>query len=154
MLGAERPRKGERMGEARKVLDRLTDAMFSKDLDAAAKLYASDAVAVTPDQGEVTGVKEILEWSKQFFDAFPDARYESVHAYESGNTAIDEGYFVGTHTAPLPSPTGESIPPTGKAVRVRACDIATVENGVVTSHRFYFDQMEFLGQLGLTEGAG
>jgi hypothetical protein len=77
-----------------------------------------------------------------------------VHAHESGNTAIDEGYFVGTHTGPLPSPTGESIPPTGKAVRVRACDIATVENGVVTSHRFYFDQMEFLGQLGLTEGAG
>jgi hypothetical protein len=24
-----------------------------------------------------------------------------------------------------------------------------VENGVIVSHRFYFDQMEFLGQLGL-----
>jgi SnoaL-like polyketide cyclase len=41
------------------------------------------------------------------------------------------------------------IPATGKHVRVRACDIATVQNGVITSHRFYFDQMEFLGQLGL-----
>jgi hypothetical protein len=28
--------------------------------------------------------------------------------------------------------------------------MVTVENGVITSHRFYFDQMEFLGQLGLT----
>jgi hypothetical protein len=28
-------------------------------------------------------------------------------------------------------------------------DIATVESGAVTSHRFYFDQMDFLGQLGL-----
>jgi len=27
--------------------------------------------------------------------------------------------------------------------------VATVEDGAVTSHRFYFDQMEFLGQLGL-----
>jgi ADP-ribosyl-[dinitrogen reductase] hydrolase len=60
-----------------------------------------------------------------------------------------DGYFVGTHTAPLPTPTGEDIPATGKPVRVRACDIATVQNGVITSHRFYFDQMEFLGQLGL-----
>jgi pimeloyl-ACP methyl ester carboxylesterase len=29
------------------------------------------------------------------------------------------------------------------------CDAATVENGVVTSHRFYFDMMDWLKQLGL-----
>jgi hypothetical protein len=28
-------------------------------------------------------------------------------------------------------------------------DAATVADGVVTSHRFYFDQLELLGQLGL-----
>jgi hypothetical protein len=32
---------------------------------------------------------------------------------------------------------------------VRGCDVATVEGGLITSHRIYFDQMEFLGQLGL-----
>jgi predicted ester cyclase len=41
------------------------------------------------------------------------------------------------------------VPATGKAVRVRICDIATVQNRVITNHRFYFDQMDFLGQLGL-----
>ena len=46
-------------------------------------------------------------------------------------------------------PTGETIRATGKRVRVRSCDVITVESGVITSHRFYFDQMEFLGQLGL-----
>lgn len=142
------------MGEAREVMDKLTEAVFSKDLEAATELYAPDAVAVTPDQGEVSGNKEIMEWNRQFFDAFPDAQYELWHAHESGNTAIDEGYFVGTNSGPLISPTGESIPPTGQSVRLRACDIATVENGVVTSHRFYFDQAEFFSQLGLTEGAG
>jgi hypothetical protein len=63
--------------------------------------------------------------------------------------AIDEGYVVGTHTAPLSLPSGESVPATGKQIRVRSCDIASVEGGLVTNHRFYFDQMEFLGQLGL-----
>jgi ketosteroid isomerase-like protein len=63
--------------------------------------------------------------------------------------AIDEGFVTGTHTAPLPMSSGESIPPTGKQIRVRDCDVATVEGGLVTSHNFYFDQMEFLGQLGL-----
>jgi hypothetical protein len=32
---------------------------------------------------------------------------------------------------------------------VRSCDIARVEGGLITTHHFYFDQMEFLGQLGL-----
>jgi ketosteroid isomerase-like protein len=138
------------MGEAREVMDRMTDAYFSKDMAAAAKLYAPDAVAVAPDRGEVSGREQIVEWSKELFDAFPDAKYERLNAFESGNTAIDEGYFVGTHTGSLRGPAGE-IPATGKSVRVRSCDIATVENGLVTSHRFYYDQLGFMSQLGLMD---
>jgi len=133
-------------------MDRLTDAVFSRDRDAVARLYAADAVLVAPDAGEIQGNEEVVAWSTEFLDAFPDARYESVYAHESGNTAIDEGYFVGTNTGPLVSPTGETMPATGRSVRFRACDIATVEGGLITSHRFYFDQQEFMGQLGLMEG--
>jgi ketosteroid isomerase-like protein len=140
------------MGEAREVMDRLTDAVFSRDPEALARLYAPDAVLVAPDAGEIQGNAEVVAWSTEFLDAFPDARYESVYAHESGNTAIDEGYFVGTNTGPLVAPTGETMPATGKPVRLRACDIATVEGGVITSHRFYFDQAEFMSQLGLMEG--
>jgi steroid delta-isomerase-like uncharacterized protein len=139
------------MGEAREVLDRLTDAVFRKDWEAVARLYAADAVVVTPDAGEIRGNEEVAAWYGEFLDAFPDARYESAYAHELGNTAIDEGYFVGTNTGTLRSPTGETIPATGRSVRFRACDFATVEGGVITSHRHYFDQMEFLGQLGLME---
>src|SRR5688572_3801521 len=127
-------------------MDAVTEAVVQKDLETAANLYAADAVMVAPDQGEVRGREQIKVYLKELIDAFPDNSYELAYAHESGDTAIDEGYFVGTHTAPLPLPTGESIPATGKQVRVRTCDVATVENGVITSHRFYFDQMEVLGQ--------
>jgi uncharacterized protein (TIGR02246 family) len=130
-------------------MDAITNAVLQKDLEAAANLYAPDAVVVTPDQGEIRGREQIVQYLKEINDAFPDNTYESAYKHESGDTAIDEGYFVGTHTAPLALPTGEELPATGKQVRVRACDIATVRNGVITSHRFYFDQMDFLGQLGL-----
>ena len=139
------------MGEAREVMDRLTEAMISRDSGAIEGLYAAHAVAVTPDEGEVRGPREIAEWSQAFLAAFPDAQFESLAAHESGNTAIDEGYLVGTNTGPLLSPTGESMPATGKSVRLRSCDVATVENGVITRHHFYFDQMELINQLGLTE---
>jgi ketosteroid isomerase-like protein len=138
------------MGEAREVMDRLSAAAFeTKDFSAAAECYADGAVAVTPDQGEITGREAIAEYLRQLTDPFPDLGYEYEAKHESGNVAIDEGYVTGTNSAPLPMPTGETIPATGKQIRVRGCDVATVEGGLITSHRIYFDQMEFLGQLGL-----
>ena len=138
------------MGEARDVLDRLTEAVMSGDGDALAHVYADDVTLVTPDQGEVTGTRAAVEYMSQFTAAFPDASWEPIAQHEVGNVAIDEGYFNGTHTGPLPLPDGGTLDPTNRRVRLRECDIAEVENGRVTSHRFYFDQLEFLEQLGLT----
>ncbi|TQJ58089.1 SnoaL-like polyketide cyclase [Arthrobacter sp. SLBN-83] len=59
------------------------------------------------------------------------------------------GFVAGTNTGQLGLPTGGILPPTGKQVRVRSCDVARVEAGVITTHHAYFDQMELLGQLGL-----
>lgn len=141
------------MGEAREIMNRVTEAVFNQDGEALKQLYAPDAVAETPDQGTISGRDEVVAWTLEFLAAFPDASYESAREHEAGDTAIDEGYLVGTNTGPLAMPEGESIPATGKSVRLRACDAATVENGLVTSHRFYFDQMDFLGQLGLAPEA-
>lgn len=144
------------MGQAREVMDRLTEALTSTpDLKAIAELYAADAVAVTPDGGEIHGRDNIVDYWRQMTDAVTDASYESVYAVEVGDTAIDEGFYSGTNTGPLPLPSGETLPATGKSVRIRGCDIATVEDGRIVSYRLYFDQMDFLGQLGLLpEGAG
>ena len=137
------------MGEARRIMDDVTEAAFSGDRAALSEIYAADASAVTPDAGELGGRDEIMNWMQQFTEALPDARWESLAKHESGDTAIDEGYVVGTNTGPLVLPTGETLPATGKQVRVRACDVATVQGGQITTHRFYYDQMEFLSQLGL-----
>ena len=141
------------MGEAREVMDRVTEAVFSNDSEAVKALYAADAVAETPDQGTIRGADAIVAYLGEFLEAFPDASFEPAHKHEAGADAVDEGYFVGTNTGPLKGPTGE-MPATGKRVRARACDVATVERGVVTSHRFYFDNMDFLEQLGIAPGPG
>lgn len=137
------------MGQAREVMDRLTRAMDEKDRETLAGCYAANAVAYTPDQGELRGRDAITGYLFQFWTAIPDVHYEHGDSYEAGDVAIDEGFVEGTNTGPLNLPSGETLPATGKQVKVRSCDIAKVEAGEITSHRFYFDQMEFLGQLGL-----
>ncbi|MEU0942581.1 nuclear transport factor 2 family protein [Streptomyces canus] len=137
------------MGEAREVMDRLTEAVTHPDLKVIAELYAEDAVAVTPDEGEIRGRDNIVEYWRQMTETVPDGTFETLHAYESGDTAIDEGIFSGRNTGPIQLPTGETLPATQKEVRIRGVDIATVKDGRIVDYRLYFDEMEFLGQLGL-----
>jgi ketosteroid isomerase-like protein len=81
------------MGEARELADRLTDAVMTlKDLEAIAACYSDNAVAVTPDEGEITGRDGIVEYLGRFIEAFPDAQYEHLAKHESGNVAIDGKY--------------------------------------------------------------
>jgi ketosteroid isomerase-like protein len=138
------------MSEARELMDQVTAAVMGKDIKAVEDCYGPDAVAVTPDQGEIQGRDGIVEWVRQTVEPLSDVRFESIAKYDAGNVAIDEGYFGGTHTGPMPLPSGETLKPTGRQLRVRSCDVATVENGLITAHHFYFDQLQFLDQLGLT----
>ncbi|WP_412542073.1 nuclear transport factor 2 family protein [Longispora sp. K20-0274] len=138
------------MGQAREVMDRLTEVLTTTgDLKAIRELFAEDAVAWTPDKGEVRGRDNIIEWWRTMVDPVPDATYESLYKNEVGNTAIDEGYFGGKNTGPITMPDGSSLPATGKTIRIRGADFATVEDGRIVSYRIYFDQLEFLSQLGL-----
>jgi ketosteroid isomerase-like protein len=137
------------MSEAREVIDRVTEAAMRGDADTLRSLYADDAVIETPDQGTIEGSEAIVEWNDAFRTAFPDLSWEPLHEHDAGDMAIDEGFVLGTHTGPLASPDGRSIPATGRRVRLRMADAVTVEGGRITSHRFYFDQLELLGQLGL-----
>lgn len=139
------------MNDARTVMDRVTELAFTGDNEAIKQLYAPDATAETPDEGTLRGNDAIASWFGGFATAFPDASFESAGKHESGDDAIDEGYVIGTNTGPLAMPDGASIPATGRSIRVRGCDVATVKNGVITSHRFYFDQMDMLTQLGLID---
>ncbi|MFD3498937.1 ester cyclase [Streptomyces sp. NPDC058676] len=138
------------MGQAREVMDRLTDALTAHpDIKVIGELYADDAVAFTPDEGEIRGRDQIVEYWRQMTEAVPEATYETLHSYEVGDTAIDEGFFSGRNTGPLQLPNGETLPPTQKEIRIRGVDIATVADGRIVDYRLYFDEMDFLGQLGL-----
>jgi predicted ester cyclase len=137
------------MTTAREIMDRADAALDNRDAAALVAVYADDAVITTPDQGDIVGASAVRAYVDEFLAAFPDMRYEYGQRLESGNIAIDEGFLVGTHTGPLTLATGEIQEPTGRAIRLRSCDVAEVSGDKIVRHRFYFDQMDFLSQLDL-----
>lgn len=139
------------MGQARELMDRMTQALTSDDLETAGQCYAEDAVAETPELGTLRGRGEIINYLKQFAEGFPDLTYEYLEKHDTDTAAIDEGFVVGTHSGAFATSTGEMVQPTGKKIRVRSCDVAVVKDGHIVEHRFYYDQMQFAQQLGLME---
>jgi ketosteroid isomerase-like protein len=134
-------------------MDRATEAVVSGNLDALRELYSPDVVASTPDAGTVHGIEAFIEWNRGFVDAFSERAYLPDRGFETEDCAIDQGYFSGTHTKPLQLAEGQSVPPTGKQIRLRAMDVATVADGKIVRHDFYYDTLDMLTQLGLMEAA-
>jgi hypothetical protein len=56
-------------------------------------------------------------------------------------------------TAPLPMPDGSTVPPTGKHVVLRFCEVWRIRDGKVISLHNYGDNLSLLQQLGLMPGA-
>ena len=138
------------MGEARELMDRLTAAVTgTPDLEALGECFAEDVVGSTPDQPELRGRKALVDYFADMGESVPEAQFELVNGYEIGDTAIDEGYYTGRNTGPISMPDGSKLPPTQREIRIRGCDLATVRDGRIVEYRLYFDQMDFLGQLGL-----
>jgi steroid delta-isomerase-like uncharacterized protein len=135
------------MATAREISDRYTDAINAHDAEAIAALYEDDA-ALSDPMGEFRGREAIAGYWQVFFDAFPDLQARDELKAEVGDTAVNEWSSTGTHSGPLETPDG-TIPATGRRGAMRGCDLLTVRNGLIHSHRVYYDQLGFLAQLGL-----
>ena len=101
-------------------------------------------------QRKVQGIKDVLGVWKGWATALPDSKAKFHSALVSGNTVVVEVTWRGTHKGPLQMPTGE-IPPTGKKIELRACQVFEIAGGKAQSMRQYFDMATLLQQLGVTK---
>jgi hypothetical protein len=59
--------------------------------------------------------------------------------------------ITGTHDGVLHTPDGD-VAPTGRAVELRFASVYVTDGDTLKSEQLFFDQMDFLGQLGLLPG--
>ncbi|HEX9304658.1 MAG TPA: ester cyclase [Thermoanaerobaculia bacterium] len=95
----------------------------------------------------IKGVDDVLTAWKGWATAIPDSRATFQSEFVSGNTAVLEITWKGTHEGPLNTGDRE-IPPTGKKIELRAVQVVDVDNDRVRSVRQYFDMGTLLKQIG------
>lgn len=136
----------------RDVLDAAVERWNAHDRDGWTG-YAAESFEVRAPGGFVGAGKQ---GAQALFDAwteaFPDNHVHLQVVIADGPHGMHESRFTGTHDGTMHAPSGD-IPATGRRVDLPFTAVLTVEGGEMTSFRVYFDQLEMLGQLGLTGAA-
>ena len=136
------------MGELTKRVERALALLDACRVDEAMEEFHPEATLVMPG-GEAGGRDAIRDVIAAFAQSFPDARRELLGAVESGDTIAFEMVVTGTQTGPYPTPGGPPMPPTGKRVSFRECDVLRFRDGKIVSLHAYFDMANILAQIGL-----
>jgi steroid delta-isomerase-like uncharacterized protein len=92
------------------------------------------------------GFKQAVE---AIFRGFPDTHSHVEDMIAEGDRVAARGHWTGTHQGEF-----MGIPPTGKQVTVRYCDIWVVENGKITRNWVEMDMLGMLQQLGVVPTPG
>ena len=136
------------MADARDVI--LKHIAAVNDRDSAADPWAADAELLAPG-GHANGRDEVIGFLGVFQEALPDLRLEIKRLLTDGSSAAAEGTIAGTHDGVLHTPNGD-VAPTGRAVELRWAAVYVTDGDTLKSEHLFFDQMDFLGQLGLLPG--
>jgi predicted ester cyclase len=136
------------MADARAVVLKHIAAVNAHDEDA--EPWAEDAELVAPN-GQANGRDNVLGFLGVFHEAFPGWRLDITQLVSDGPSVAAEGTIMGTHNGVLHTPNGD-VPPTGRPVELRWAAIYRIEGDTIKSEHLFFDQMDFLGQLGLLPG--
>ena len=136
--------------DLKKIADKITITVNSADPVAITNLYAQDAVMIQPNEAApVRGHDALLKNYETIYKAFPDWKVDFSMVICSGDTIVFEGVGAGTFTGPLATPEGE-VAPTGKKASLKFVMLAKISpDGLIAEDRTYFDNMEYMKQLGL-----
>jgi steroid delta-isomerase-like uncharacterized protein len=137
-----------KMTSTKEAADRHLKAFNDKNLDEFVGNESPDVEFVVPGGVTLRGRDQVREYVRLLWSAFPDIKVVATHQVIADDTAVTEETYSGTHTGTLRTPNGD-IPATGKRVQGRQVAVQRVKDGKVWSEHLYFDQMEFLGSLGL-----
>jgi predicted ester cyclase len=135
------------MADVIQIARRHDDAFNSQDPDGRAEIEAPDIEVVMPGGMTLRGHEEVMQVVRAFWEALPDGKITSDDRLAAGDVVFAEGTLAGTHSGTFRTPQGE-IPRTGNPVTLRYATVKRFKDDRLVSEHLYFDQLEFLQQLG------
>ena len=137
------------------IAEKLFDAINAHNLDLGDSYQAVDFKFEGPGtgrNGEALNRDQAKAYTQGFINAFPDLHFDMKQKVAQGEYVVINWVGSGTHTGPLPTPTGDTLPATGKKAIVVGSTTYQIQNGKAVKGWTYWDMVSLLSQLGMMPG--
>ena len=138
--------------ENTRIAEKFFEAINAHNLDLYPDLLAPDYRSEAPGAAAPQTEEESQAYNQGFLDAFPDLHFEIRHRIAQGDFVVINWVGTGTHNGPLRTPTGATIPPTGRRAVVPGSTTYQFKNGKAVHSWLHWDMVTLLAQLGLMPG--
>ena len=118
-------------------LEMFNDSNFTKD------------VVLHTIPSDVVGIDSARAYYANYLTGFSNITFTIKDVFGQGDKLVKYWNFKGTHTGVF-----FGIPPTGKTVSLDGTTLVRMANGKIAEERDFFDNMDFMTQLGLMPAAG
>jgi predicted ester cyclase len=120
--------------------------------DLLSKSHAPDIIVHNADGKVTQGLEAHIDDLKQLFVFAPDTKVvgHPIRIAQGNYTAV-QGIAKGSFSSPMPIGEGKSIPPTGKKFTLSMVTIGRWENGVMKEEWLYYDNLDFMKQIGVMQ---
>jgi steroid delta-isomerase-like uncharacterized protein len=118
-------------------LDMFNDSNFTKD------------VVMHTSPKDVVGIDSARAYYANFLTGFSDITFTIKDVFGQGEKLVKYWNFKGKHTGVF-----FGIPPTGKTVSLDGTTLIRMSNGKIAEERDFWDNLDFMTQLGLMPAPG
>lgn len=152
--GESKKSKHDQVQANLKRFDQLDFEAYSerKNMKLFRDIHCPDVKVVFPDGRTTQGIDQHVTDIDGLFNGTPDSRI-TAHpiAFGSGEWTVTTGVMEATFSEPMETPDGKTIAPTGKKVKMPMATIAKWKNGCIAEEHLFWDNAEYMKQLGLTK---
>ena len=135
-----------------RVAEKLFEALNAHDLSRGSDYEAADYRFEGPGANGALNRDQARAYTQGFLNAFPDLHFEVKQKIAQGDYVVINWVGSGTHNGPLRTPTGATIPATGRKATAPGSTTYQIKNGKAVFSQTYWDMVTLLAQLGLMPG--
>jgi steroid delta-isomerase-like uncharacterized protein len=131
------------------VAEKWIEALNAHDVNRLSEYRALGYLFQAPPFPGPVGPSEETAYTQGLFDAFSDFHLEVVETIAQDDRVVVNCTTTGTHNGPLAMPDGQTVPPTGKKMKIPCSITLHLANGKTAGNSLYYDQLGLMAQLGL-----
>lgn len=134
------------MADTEQLVTEYVQAWNERDFSQMSELVAESFTFISPTAGTIEGRENVEAYAKTVVGGFSDFEVEVQEMLAGEDIVMTESVLSGTHDGEF-----NDIPPTHETFEFRDMAKFVIENGKLQQERLYFDQHDFLSQLGLID---